>query len=128
VIAATKDSYGVFAMTNFWDPELNQDSRLEQQQGRAMADAAAKAGVHHYIWRYALMSESISSPLLTIPHSHLISTHSGLQDVDSATGGALNLSHYAGKYEVERYIRASHSFPVVSFGTNSPLLYGVHVG
>lgn len=48
-----KGAYGVFAMTNFWDPELNQDSQLEQQQGRAMADAAAKAGVHHYIWRYS---------------------------------------------------------------------------
>jgi hypothetical protein len=126
VIVATKDSYGVFAMTNFWDPELNLDSRLEQQQGRAMADAAAKAGVHHYIWRYVFMSEAISSTLLTIL-AH-VSTRSGLQDVDSATGGALNLSHYAGKYEVERYIRASHSFPVVSFGTNSRLLYGVHVG
>jgi len=92
LVDAFKGAYGVFAMTNFWDPELNQDSQLEQQQGRTMADAAAKAGVHHYIW-------------------------SGLQDVDKATGGALNLSHYAGKYQVEHYVRTHHkdSFPVQSF-------------
>jgi hypothetical protein len=39
--------------------------------------------------------------------------------VDKATGGALNLSHYAGKYQVEHYVRTHHkdSFPVQSFGT-----------
>ncbi len=45
-------AYGVFAMTNFWDPDLKQDSAAEQLQGRLMADAAAQCGVHHYIWRY----------------------------------------------------------------------------
>lgn len=39
--------------------------------------------------------------------------------MDKATGGALNLSHYVGKYQVEHYVRTHHkdSFPVQSFGT-----------
>ena len=102
-------------MTNFWDPELNQDSQLEQQQGRAMADAAAKAGVHHYIWRYTPSHIHIATC-----ESEYVRIFSGLQDVDKATGGALNLSHYAGKYQVEHYVRTHHkdSFPVQSFGTS----------
>ncbi len=50
-------------------------------------------------------------------------TLSGLQDVDSATGGALSLCHYSGKFNVEKYVRTHHkdSFPIQSFGKKKTL-------
>ena len=48
--AAFQGAYGVFGVTNFWDPAMAQDADKETQQGRNIADAAVKANVRVIVW------------------------------------------------------------------------------
>lgn len=45
--AALKGSYAVFAVTNYWE---KMDAKLEEIQGRTMAELAKEHGVQHYVW------------------------------------------------------------------------------
>ncbi|KAH7027706.1 NmrA-like family protein [Microdochium trichocladiopsis] len=47
LVKAMKDSYAVFAVTNYWEKA---DADLEIKQGKDLADAAKETGVQHYIW------------------------------------------------------------------------------
>jgi hypothetical protein len=67
-------------VTNFWDPEISQNNtELEQIQGRLLADVAEEQGVEVYIW-------------------------SSLPDVKTITKGKLNVPHFTGKNLVEQYL------------------------
>lgn len=47
-------AHGVFAVTNFWDPEIYPNNIPEEErQGRLLADTAVAVGVKHYVWRCA---------------------------------------------------------------------------
>jgi len=48
VDAALQDAYGVFSVQNFWLPDVGFDG--EMRQGRLLADAAAAAGVGHFVY------------------------------------------------------------------------------
>jgi uncharacterized protein YbjT (DUF2867 family) len=84
-----KGSYGVFLMTNFWDPS---SMNKEEMQGRKLVDAARKVGVKHLIW-------------------------STLPNVEKLSG--LDVPHFTDKAKVEEYIREiqkrDHPFEVVAF-------------
>jgi uncharacterized protein YbjT (DUF2867 family) len=86
-----KGSYGVFLMTNFWDPSSMQK---EESQGRKLVDAARKAGVHHLLW-------------------------STLPNVEKISGHQLDVPHFTDKAKVEEYIRdlqkKDHPFEYVTF-------------
>ncbi|KAK9242929.1 hypothetical protein V1506DRAFT_33128 [Lipomyces tetrasporus] len=43
--------YGAFAVTNFWE---HLDMNREEEDGKRMADTAAKYGVQHYLWSTVL--------------------------------------------------------------------------
>ena len=45
--AAIKDSYAVFAVTNYWE---SQSKEVEVKQGKAIADACVAADVKHVVW------------------------------------------------------------------------------
>lgn len=45
---ALEGAYGVFGVTNFWEPGTGYDG--EVRQGKALVDAAKSAGVKHFIW------------------------------------------------------------------------------
>jgi uncharacterized protein YbjT (DUF2867 family) len=47
VTKAVEGSYGVFAVTNFWEKA---SAAIEIQQGKNVADACKNAGVQHLIW------------------------------------------------------------------------------
>ncbi|KAI8626728.1 NmrA-like family protein [Xylariaceae sp. FL1651] len=69
----------VFAVTNYWE---KLDMKLEEQQGRNLADAAKEAGVNHFIW-------------------------SSLFDVTKLSGGKLaRVYHFDSKAHVEEYVRS----------------------
>ncbi|KAM3578670.1 hypothetical protein VKS41_008870 [Umbelopsis sp. WA50703] len=72
----------VYAVTNFWDPEIiGKDPNLEVKQGKILADAAKEACVKWYLW-------------------------SSLPNVASESNGKLkHVLHFNGKYEVEEYVR-----------------------
>jgi len=77
-------AYGVFAVTNFWDPEIfPNDPNKEQRQGFDMVDAAAAARVSHFVW-------------------------SSLHDVNTISGGRIASPHFTGKNRVEEYARVRY--------------------
>jgi uncharacterized protein YbjT (DUF2867 family) len=77
---AVQGSYGVFAVTNYWEI-FSKDKEL--QQGKAIADAAIAAGVKHLVWS-------------SLPHTTKL-TNGKLSQID----------HFDGKAEVEEYIEAN---------------------
>lgn len=75
---------GVFAVTNFWDPDIfPNDIAKEQRQGYTIVDAAAAAKVSHFVW-------------------------SSLHDVATASGGRILSPHFTGKNRVEEYTRVRY--------------------
>lgn len=78
---AFEGAYGVFAVTNFYQPDILAKPELEEAQGKQLFDLAVKAGVDHYIW-------------------------SSLPNVTKMTQGKLKeVIHFDGKNRVEQYIR-----------------------
>ncbi|KAH9829567.1 NAD(P)-binding protein [Rhodofomes roseus] len=80
VKAALKDCWGVFGVTNFYDPKIKDDPGSEERQGKNLVDAALAAGAECFVWS-------------TLPSSRKIS------------GGRLVSRIYEGKYQVDDYIR-----------------------
>src|ERR1700730_17198721 len=87
--AAFEGAYGVFLVTNFWEPGAD-----ELKQERAAVRAAKEAGVKHFIW-------------------------STLPDVESISGGKLHVPHFTGKAKVDRIVKeagfAHHTFVIAPF-------------
>ena len=76
---AVAGAHTVFIVTNFWE---SMNANTEYEQGKAVVDACAAAGVKHIIF-------------------------SSLIDVTAASGGALShVSHFDSKAKVEAYIRS----------------------
>jgi len=80
VTEALKGCWGVFGVTNFYDPKIKDDPSSEEKQGKNLVDAALAADVKCFIWS-------------TLPSSRKIS------------GGRLVSQIYEGKYQVDDYIR-----------------------
>ncbi|MCG8605081.1 NmrA/HSCARG family protein [bacterium] len=70
--AAVSGTYGVFGVQNFWEVGVER----EVQQGKAIADAAKKANVSHFIYTSVV-----------------------------AANRGTGLPHFESKYEIERHIR-----------------------
>jgi uncharacterized protein YbjT (DUF2867 family) len=60
---ALDGAYGVFVVTNFWEPGTN-----EIAQARAVIDAAKTAGVQHFVWSTLPDVEVISDGKYHVPH------------------------------------------------------------
>ncbi|KAJ3083076.1 hypothetical protein HK102_001272 [Quaeritorhiza haematococci] len=75
-------AYAVYAVTNFWDPEIAQGTpEKEEEQGRRMAEVASECGVKHYFWS-------------SLPNVYNISN-----------GKYTKVIHFDGKARVEEFIR-----------------------
>ena len=61
---AFKDAYGVFAVTNFWEP----GGADEIAQGINAINAAKKSGVKHFVWSTLPNVEVISDGKIDVPH------------------------------------------------------------
>jgi uncharacterized protein YbjT (DUF2867 family) len=87
--AAFAGAYGVFVVTNAWEPGSN-----EAIQALAAVDAAKAAGVQHFIW-------------------------STLPNVEAISQGSIKVPHFTEKAEVERFVRDAgfvhHTFVVAPF-------------
>jgi uncharacterized protein YbjT (DUF2867 family) len=87
--AAFAGAHGVFVVTNAWEA-----GRDESRQARAAVNAAKDAGVQHFIW-------------------------STLPDVETISGGAIDVPHFTDKANVERVVReaafAYHTFVIAPF-------------
>ncbi|KAI1819165.1 NmrA-like family protein [Xylaria intraflava] len=79
LVKALSGSDTAFAVTNYWE---HMDMKLEETQGRNIADAAKEAGVKHFIW-------------------------STLFNVTKLSGGKLaRVYHFDSKAHVEEYVRS----------------------
>ncbi|KAI1818212.1 NmrA-like family protein [Poronia punctata] len=79
LIKAFTGSDTVFGVTNYWE---KLDMKLEEQQGRNLADAAKETGVKHFIW-------------------------SSLLDINKLSNGKLaRVYHFDSKAHVEEYVRS----------------------
>ncbi len=77
--AACDGAYGVFLVTNFWDPGTG---HKEAEQGKAAVRAIKAAGVKHLVWS-------------TLPNSKAIS------------GGKYGVEHFTGKALVDDEVKAA---------------------
>jgi len=77
--AAFDGAYGVFAVTNFWEP----GGADEIAQGKAIVDAAKLAGVQHFVWSTLPNVEEISGGKYDVPH---FTDKAKLDDVVAAAG------------------------------------------
>lgn len=88
--SAFEGAYGVFAVTNFWEP----GGADEVTQGEAAVRAAKDAGVEHFVWS-------------TLPNVEVIS------------GGKYNVPHFTDKAKVDAIVSAAgfrhHTFVIASF-------------
>lgn len=76
LIKAFDNAYGVFAVTNFWEP----GGADEITQGTNAINGAKKAGVKHFVW-------------------------STLPNVEKMSGGKLHVPHFTGKAKVDEIVR-----------------------
>ena len=87
--AAFAAAHGVFVVTNAWEAH-----RDESKQALAAVNAAKDAGVQHFIW-------------------------STLPNVETISGGAINVPHFTDKAKVERSVQeagfAYHTFVIAPF-------------
>jgi uncharacterized protein YbjT (DUF2867 family) len=87
--AALAGAHGVFVVTNAWEA-----GRDESKQALAAVNAAKDAGVRHFIW-------------------------STLPNVDTISGGTIDVPHFTDKAKVERIVReagfAYHTFVIAPF-------------
>jgi uncharacterized protein YbjT (DUF2867 family) len=87
--AAFEGAYGVFLVTNFWEPGTD-----ELKQATAAIRAGKDAGVKHFVW-------------------------STLPDVEAISGGRFDVPHFTGKAKIDRIVReagfANHTFVIAPF-------------
>lgn len=86
VIRAFDGAHTVFAVTNYWQPDIMANPQLEFDQGRNMVDAAVSNGVKHFIW----------------------SSLEDAQKTASSTNKNLQVPHFTNKHRVEEYVRAQN--------------------
>lgn len=87
--AALAGAYGVFLVTNFWEPGTD-----ELKQASAAVRAAREAGVKHFIW-------------------------STLPDTEAISGGSMDVPHFTGKARIDRIVADAgfdhHTFVIAPF-------------
>lgn len=86
LLEALQGSYGLFAVTNFWDRATRMG---EFEQGRNLVHAAKEAGIQHFIWS-------------TLPDYHALS------------GGKFTVPHFTSKARVDTEVKAAE-FPYYTF-------------
>jgi uncharacterized protein YbjT (DUF2867 family) len=65
LLEALQGSYGVFAVTNFWDRATRMG---EFEQGRNLVHAARETGIQHFIWSTLPDYQALSGGKYTVPH------------------------------------------------------------
>jgi len=87
--AAFEGAYGVFLVTNNWEPGTD-----EHKQATTAVRAAKDAGVKHFIW-------------------------STLPDVEAISDGKFNVPHFTGKAKIDRIVKeagfVNHTFVIAPF-------------
>ena len=65
LLEALQGSYGLFAVTNFWDRATRMG---EFEQGRNLVHAAKEADIQHFIWSTLPDYQALSGGKYTVPH------------------------------------------------------------
>ena len=65
LLEALQGSYGLFAVTNFWDRATRMG---EFEQGKNLVHAAKEADIQHFIWSTLPDYQALSGGKYTVPH------------------------------------------------------------
>jgi len=84
LVEAFKGAWGVFSVTQFWDPEVMKNPELEFTLGSNTVDAAVDAKVSVFVW-------------------------SGLANSDGVSNKKWHVPHFTNKWRVEEYARSKKS-------------------
>lgn len=86
---ALDGSYGVFAVTNFWE---SMDGAKETQQGRNIVDASISTGVNHLVISSLHNVNKLTNGTLHVPH---FDSKAAIDDyAESVRGDKLNVSYF----------------------------------
>jgi uncharacterized protein YbjT (DUF2867 family) len=88
LVAAFTGAWGVFSVTQFWDPEVMKNPDIEFERGKISVDAAVEAKVSVFIW-------------------------SGLCNSDGESNKKWHVPHFTNKWRVEEYARSQKSLECV---------------
>jgi uncharacterized protein YbjT (DUF2867 family) len=84
LVAAFQGAWGVFSVTQFWDPEVMKNPEIEYERGKNTVDAAVEAKVAVFVW-------------------------SGLANSDGVSNKKWHVPHFTNKWRVEEYARTQKS-------------------
>jgi len=68
LVAAFQGAWGVFSVTQFWDPEVMKNPELEFTWGCTAVDAAVEAKVGVFVWSGLANSDGLSNKKWHVPH------------------------------------------------------------
>jgi uncharacterized protein YbjT (DUF2867 family) len=88
LVAAFNGAWGVYSVTQFWDPEVMKNPELEFERGKTTVDAAVEAKVSLFVW-------------------------SGLANSDGVSKKKWHVPHFTNKWRVEEYARSQKSLQCV---------------
>jgi len=91
LLAAMKDCYGVFGLTNFWE-----HYEREFQQGRNLVDAVRDSGISHFVYSGLPGYLELSSGQFPVPHCDI---KAALENYTRSLGLAASFVHIAFYYE-----------------------------
>jgi uncharacterized protein YbjT (DUF2867 family) len=86
--SAFNGAWGVFSVTQFWDPEVMKNPEIEYERGKTTVDAAVEAKVSVFVW-------------------------SGLTNSDGISKKKWHVPHFTNKWRVEEYARSQKSLECV---------------
>lgn len=95
---AIDGSYGVFAVTNFWE---SMDGNKETQQGRNIVDASISTGVKHLVLSTLHSVEKLSNGTLHVPH---FDSKAAIDDyAKSKADDKLNISYFHAAFFAQNF-------------------------
>ncbi len=91
LIAAMKDCYGVFGVTNFWE-----HFEKEFQQGKNLVDAVKASGIEHFVFSTLPSYNQLSQGTLQVPHCDI---KAALEEYSRSLNLPFTFVHVAFYYE-----------------------------
>ncbi|SJX64115.1 uncharacterized protein SRS1_14770 [Sporisorium reilianum f. sp. reilianum] len=109
-------SYGVFAVTNFWE---SMDGAKETQQGRNIVDASLSSGVNHLVISSLHNVNKLTNGSLHVPH---FDSKAAIDDyAESVRGDKLNVTYFHPAFFLQNFNTMVNKGQDGSYSINLPI-------
>lgn len=113
---AIRGSYGVFAVTNFWE---SMDGAKETQQGRNIVDASLATGVSHLVISSLHNVNELTNGALHVPH---FDSKAAIDDyAESVRGDKLNVTYFHPAFFLQNFNTMLNKHHDGSYSINLPI-------